>query len=364
MRIADRIVYDNTNANLGKNRTDMAELQNQAATQKRVNRPSDDPLAATRVLATRTEINGAQQYLKNINTARGFLEYSDQSLSELGDVINRAKEIAINQSNDASASAHTREVTATEIKQLYNQTVQIGNRKLGDRFLFGGYRTTRPPFDPEGNYSGDNGEMEIIINKDAKVAMNIPGSRVFLGMDAKAPAHAGPEEPPQGFDNRAPKSKADIDAEELDTKIRGPASTRNEDRPQVDEQGNPLEKPKNLSETWSGDGVNVFRLLSNLEISMRTNDKEGIQGSLNELDTALAQVVKSRSQLGSKVGTLNSATESLTKTQYDAKTMASNLEDVDSFELVNNLNKSENTLKASLATSSKLIQPSLLDFLR
>jgi flagellar hook-associated protein 3 FlgL len=66
VRIADKMNYEQVNANLGKNRSEMSELQNQAATQKRVTKPSDDPLAATRVLQTRTEIASGKQFLKSI----------------------------------------------------------------------------------------------------------------------------------------------------------------------------------------------------------------------------------------------------------------------------------------------------------
>src|ERR1700733_10654287 len=137
MRIADKMNFEQVKGNLGKNRSELADLQNQAATQKRVTKPSDDPLAATRVLATRSDIASNQQFLKSVTQAKSFLEYSDQSLGELSEVLIRAKELALSQANDAAAGKDTRTVTAAEIDQLFNQSVQVGNRKLGDRFLFG-----------------------------------------------------------------------------------------------------------------------------------------------------------------------------------------------------------------------------------
>ena len=82
--------------------------QNQAATQKRVNKPSDDPLAATRVLQTKTEISSGQQFLKSVQQAKTFLEFSEQSIGELTEIINRAKELAISQANDPSSSQRLR----------------------------------------------------------------------------------------------------------------------------------------------------------------------------------------------------------------------------------------------------------------
>src|SRR5690606_11787867 len=146
------------------------DLQNQAATQKRINKPSDDPLASARVLAARTEERGNTQFIKNINNARSFLEFSDQSLSELGDILVRATELAISQSNDASGNEETRLVTASEIDQIYNQSVQIGNRKLGERYIFGGFKTQTRPFTPDGAYEGDDSDMKIQTQKDSYVA--------------------------------------------------------------------------------------------------------------------------------------------------------------------------------------------------
>lgn len=93
-------------------------------------------------------------------------------------------------------------------------------------------------------------------------------------------------------------------------------------------------------------------------------DKTGVQESLEVLDEAISQVVLSRSQIGSRVMTLNTAKETLTQGKLESKNTISNLEDADIYEVVSNINKTEDTLKATLATSGKLMTPSLMDFLR
>lgn len=360
MRVADKMNYEQVKTNVAKNRSDMADLQNQAATQKRLTKPSDDPLASARVLATRTDIQAGQQFIKNVNVAKGFLEFSEQSLGELAEALMRAKELAISAANDASGNEQSRLATATEVEQIHSQAIQIGNRKLGDRFLFGGFKTTRAPFDQEGNYKGDTGEMKISIDKEASVAMNVPGNHVFHGENSKKRASAPVQE-----DQPALELNINGKTEIRVPQIRGPASETD-----IVSQltGKPKEQPKaeatNLSSSWGGTGVNVFQTLKDLEIAMRTNDKGSIQDSLDTLDSALSQVVLFRSQLGSRVTTLNATMESLQKGQVDGKTMASQLEDVDTFALVSDINKTESTLKATLETSGRLIQPSLLDFLR
>jgi flagellar hook-associated protein 3 FlgL len=362
MRIADKMRYNQVDSNLAKNRTEMADLQNQASSQKRINKPSDEPLSAARVLGARTEERGNQQYIKNINNAKSFLEFTDQSLGELTEIMIRAKELAISQSNDASGNEQSRQVTASEIEQIYNQSVQIGNRKLGERYIFGGFKTQTPPFNPSGEYGGDDGDMKIGIHKDTYIAMNMPGNKVFLGQGLTNDGLARSRHETPGNVEQLRTYKEDeiertqenkeINDNHLDT--RAPASAYRAQRIGAI-QKDPV--------TGSG-GINVFQTLKGLEISLRTNDKEGIQEALDTMDQAISQVVLARSEVGARVMVVNNTTDSLQKAIVDNKTTASQLEDADVFEVVSNINKTDSALRATLETSGKVIQSSLLDFLK
>nr|WP_295905422.1 flagellar hook-associated protein FlgL [uncultured Bdellovibrio sp.] len=360
MRIADKMAFNQVNQNLSKNRSDMADLQNQAATQKRITKPSDDPLASARVLAARTEERGNTQFIKNINNARSFLEFSDQSLGELSEILVRAKELAISQSNDASGNAESRMVTASEVEQIYNQAVQIGNRKLGERYIFGGYKTQTMPFSQAGEYFGDDGDMKIQTHKDSFVAMNIPGNKVFLGkglggdgiVRARYEAPTNVEQLKEFQQEEVQRKEQNQELEQNYLETRGPASERRNSR--MDKQ----------DPVTGGAGINLFTTLRNLEVSLRTNDKDCIQETLDTLDQAISQVVLARSEVGSRIMSVNNTMDSLQKAVVDNKVTASELEDADAFQVISDINKTDSTLKATLETSGKLIQPSLLDFLR
>lgn len=360
MRIADKMAFNQVNQNLGKNRADMSELQNEAATQKRINKPSDDPLATARVLAARTEEHSNSQFIKNINNAKSFLEFSDQSLGELSDILVRAKELAVSQSNDASGNAETRNVTASEIEQIYNQSVQIGNRKLGERYVFGGSKTQVAPFNHGGDYFGNDGDMKIQTQKDSFVAMNIPGNQVFLGRGLGQDGIVRPRyETPTTVKDLKEYQSEEIQRQQQNQQVednflptRGPAS---------DLRQNSKDKQDPVT---GGAGVNIFSVLKGLEISLRSNDKEGVQDALDTLDQAISQVVLSRSEVGSRIMAINNTMDSLQKAVVDNKTTASQLEDADAFQVMSDINKTDATLKATLETSGKLIQPSLLDFLK
>ena len=348
MRIADKMQFESVNGNIQKNRSQMSELQNQAATQKRVNKPSDDPLAAARVLTTRVDLQGNRQYVKNLTYAKNFLETTDQALGDLTEVLTRAKELAINQSSDASANEETRRTVATEVEQLSNSMVNIGNRKLADRFIFAGFRTQAAPFTHEGAYQGDAGEMNVNVDKGAYLPMNVPGSRVFLGIGINE-FGAVKGAPPQA------KSIPELHRQNHDEPIKGAPEL-------IDELPTSLDPDE--ADRAAPLGVNVFRIMKDLEISLRTNDKSGVQDSLNLIDSALSQVVSSRSQVGSRAASLQSLTAGLEKAKIDDQSTISSLEDADIFETVTDINKTQSTLQATLQTSGKIVQQSLMDFLR
>ena len=181
MRIADKMQLEQVKTNLQKNRSQMSELQNQAATQKRLNKPSDDPLSSARVLANRSDLAGTKQFSKSLTYAKSFLEFTDQSLGELNEILVRAKELALGQSTDGGSNEETRRAVASELDELTGQMTSIGNRKLGDRYVFGGFHTQNAPFDIHGNYGGDSGEMMIHVDKEnfvANVGVRAPPAQV------------------------------------------------------------------------------------------------------------------------------------------------------------------------------------------
>lgn len=362
MRVTDKMGYDQVTRNLQKNRSEMVDLQNQAATQKKVNKPSDDPIAASRVLASRTEERGSTQFLKNINVAKSFLEFSDQSLSELSEVMMRLKELAIQQSNDAGASLETRRVAAEEVLQTFNQAVQIGNRKLGERYIFGGHKTTSAPFTIAGDYKGDDGDLKLHINKDSFLAMNIPGDKVFLGRGLGADGMIRPKaETPKSATELREYQHHENEREILnqqrmndEIQLRAPASNVSRGEKQV----------QTVSPETDAGGVNVLEAIKNFEISLRVNDKVQIQNSIDTIDQAISQIIQGRAQVGARIQVLNHATDSLQKAVVESKATASQHEDADLLQVVSDISKTDSTLKATLETSGRVVQPSLLDFLK
>lgn len=359
MRVTDKMSQNQVLTNIQKNRTELAQLQNQAATGKKVTTPSDDPQSASKILTNRTDLKTMEQIEKNIFSAKMFLDTTESTLSQMGESLIRTKELALQAASDTVGESQ-REMIGSEIGQIYNGVLEMSNRRMGDRFLFGGSRTDAAPFNLDGEYLGNDGEMKIQNQQGNFVAMNLTGDRVFLGRAiGQSDYIRQPENIPQDADQLQQYKIAEDEREFQNNQIladqietRGPASVGRV-------QG--LGKSDPVS---GGDGVNIFSLLRSLNVALKTNDKVAIQDALEPLDQALSQINVVRAEVGGRVNQLNAAADGIQKSVVDNKTLTSQLEDADLFKTMSDLAKTDSTLKGTLETSNRLLSRSLLDFLR
>jgi flagellar hook-associated protein 3 FlgL len=105
-------------------------------------------------------------------------------------------------------------------------------------------------------------------------------------------------------------------------------------------------------------------MLNRLSEALSVDDQLAVMKSIDDLDTSVNQVLKIRSQIGSTFKELESAEERI-QTNVDFKREElSKLEDMDLAKGAVDLNKAELKNKTALDASARLIQPTLIDFLR
>lgn len=178
MRVSDRHRYDIANARVGQAKEDNASMLEQLSTQKRINRLSDDPVAAGMALRRKSQISDADQYLKNIDFSKGFIERSEAALSGISDYLIRAKELAVAMAND-SYDANSRSATAREVKEIIDGVVGLANSTYGNRYIFGGFRTMTPPVSREGNFMGDDGAIFLQMDEGNFRQINLQTRELF-----------------------------------------------------------------------------------------------------------------------------------------------------------------------------------------
>jgi flagellar hook-associated protein 3 FlgL len=338
MRVGENTTLNTVRDSLNRSRMKMNDLQKQNATLKRVNSPSDDPVGNAKLMTIRNETLDNEQFEKNSNLAKTFLNYTDSSLEEVTNLIGRAKELALGQASSAANGADSRAMVGQEIKNIQSEIQAIANRRLGDRFIFSGYKTNTMPFDAEpggeGSYKGDDGNIMVEVQKDVFIGMNIAGRELFLGPKAAAP-------PPGAIPPGAPSSLP----------LRGPAS----------EGASPQLA---MAVPQSDPNLNIFHVLEGLRIGLMTNDVDQIRATLEPLDKISSRVVTTRAQVGARTGGIDSAIANMGKKNVFNAELQSGIEDADVIQVVSDMAREESVLKASLQASNKLIQPTLLEFLR
>ena len=161
----------------------MARAQEIVTSGRQINRFSDDPIGATRVLGLRSFEDSLSQYKRNIDNTLPFLQQADSVLSDVTDGLTRVKELGLAMANDTNSPVE-RQAAANEVHQIFLQMISEANTKVENRFLFGGFLNATAPFVQGANavdYLGDNGQISIQTSPTASLAINLLGNQVFQG---------------------------------------------------------------------------------------------------------------------------------------------------------------------------------------
>ena len=146
MRIATSTMYQLATQALLNQQAALAKSQNQVATGKRVQTPSDDPVAAVQLHELARAQSQYEQFDKNSTAVTGRLQLEEQALADAGTVLQRARELVV-QANTATLSDGDRKSIATELKARLDELLSIGNRKdANSEYLFAGYSSATEPF--------------------------------------------------------------------------------------------------------------------------------------------------------------------------------------------------------------------------
>jgi flagellar hook-associated protein 3 FlgL len=145
MRVTSNTFTSQMVDQLGGLASRQARLQSQAATGQRVVNPSDDPVAARRVLNFQAESRTIDQFQRNIAREKNTATLNFGVLKSLKKISDRASEIAT--LADGLKSPEELRIYAAQVGELIKQGVQLMNTKNGSNYLFGGTINDRAPFD-------------------------------------------------------------------------------------------------------------------------------------------------------------------------------------------------------------------------
>jgi flagellar hook-associated protein 3 FlgL len=146
MRVSLRNQYSNFLYNLQNTQSRLMELNQHASSQKRINRPSDDPVGTARVLDYRSSLAAIDQYRANIDTAKGWLNLADETMLQTSAILTKLKGLA-EQGATGTMTGSDREATAYEVRQLFDQLINLANTRYEGKSIFGGHKFEQSAFE-------------------------------------------------------------------------------------------------------------------------------------------------------------------------------------------------------------------------
>ncbi len=197
MRITNLMLHQQALASLATNVEALSRIQEQVSSSKRLLRPSDNPTDVRSAVQVRDALAELDQFLRNIATAERSTSAADTALGAAGDILQRARELAIQGAN-GTLSASDRATMASEVEQLARALVGQARTKVGDQYLFSGFQTATAPYTeaPAGSaavsaYQGDGGAIVARIGPAATMVINLPADTTFgPALAALAQLHA------------------------------------------------------------------------------------------------------------------------------------------------------------------------------
>ncbi|MBT2657819.1 flagellar hook-associated protein FlgL [Bacillus sp. ISL-18] len=115
---------------------------------------------------------------------------------------------------------------------------------------------------------------------------------------------------------------------------------------------------------YQGDGSQgIFKLLDQLVSEFRST-KPSTSGSLDKLDSQIDNILKERAELGARMNRMELSASRIDGLEVSTTSLLSQEEDADISVVITNLKSQENVQKAALSVGARIIQPTLMDFLR
>ncbi|WP_346885395.1 flagellar hook-associated protein FlgL [Clostridium sp. UBA4395] len=311
MRITHGVMVSGFLGDMNTNLNSLNKIQKQLNTGKVFSKPSDDPFKVARSMQMYSEINANKQYNTNIKDTINWMDTTDTALSNGTKCLQRIRELMVSSGNAAYGSS---ELTA--IKEEINERVaefgQILNTSFDGKYIFGGKDGASKPV--EVNLDGVTGENSIsisgdenIINKSLKVEIS-SGVKVDYNVNA---------------------------VEVLKFK---------------DKAGNDIEVTQFFDD-----------LLNNLS---DVNGKSKVVGeNLDQMDKVIENMISISAKVGTVQNRMESAKDLNTAQNENLTEILSGNEDIDFMEKSMEMAVARTIYVASLQTSSKVLQPSILDFL-
>lgn len=301
MRVTNTSMINSYLKDVQNNLQTINKLNTQLNSGKQVTKVSDNPYEAIKILNMQNEISNVERYNYNCDEITGWLDTTDEALDKIGNITSDIKTLL----KSISGAYGEDEIKAikSEVDEKIKQIGEALNTSYAGRFVFGGSNTDEPP-------------VEIIEGVDGSVELKIK-------------------------------------------------SSANEDKLKV-EISDGITVDYNLSASQVTDGGNGLDIINNIskELSKNPIDMNEIENLSGEIEKYMNSVLNNRSAIGAKTNTVESVKSSNEEHILTMKSLYSGMQDVDFTEKYIELKSAEMLYTSCMQVGARMIQPTLLDYLR
>lgn len=297
-------------ADLSNSLSNLTTLQQQAATGKSINQPSDNPSGTSQVLALNAQMGRFQQYSSNISDGQSWLNTADSALGSIVKSLNQVQTDVLSGANASAQDTTGDQALSQEVLAIKSQILGLSATTYNNRPVFSGTLGTNPY--PQGGAPGTSDPTSTSYNP------------------AKAYAYAG---------SPNPVTRVVAPGEQVDVSVTG--------------------------EQVFGSGTNsVFALLDKISQDLASGNTSALSGAdLQALHSAMNKVVQAQGTVGALGAGLATSQTQVSNTITAVQDQVANLSDANEANVISQLNLAEMSYQAALATTAKIIQPSLVQFL-
>lgn len=403
IRISSQQVFSNGINRLQELNANLNNTQQQVSTGKRVNKPSDDPVAAARILKLDQELTRVKTYERNVNLADNRLSQEENALTSSIDVIQRIRELTVKAGNGA-LSPNDRRSISSEMKERLGQLANIGNtRDASGEYIFSGFQGSVQAFQKNAagmyEYNGDEGQRVLEIDDGVTVPISDNGKDIFMNVPAAVTGEYTNDASGGFISGVSVVNEADLSAaysgsfpDDITITVDGSNNIQ-----ALDSQGNTLAVTPptyesgepfvvagvevSISDITAGSGdlftlkinekQSVFGTIENLIAGLDSIDKGTPEGraqyddlvaqSLVNLDNAQESFLLKQTELGGRMNAVESTKSFLADSSVYTNEIRSQLQDVDYAEAISNLSFQSFVLQAAQQSFAQVSQLSLFD---
>ena len=306
MRITQGMTAENAIYNLQQQRSVMETLQEQISSGLMVNRPSDDPLTSRQLLDLESQIAAGDQYTSNITKGELLLNLTNTALGSMSGLMQQVKKVAgdlVSGSTDSNVISGA----VSNLTQLKQQLVDLGNTRIGNQYIFAGFSNSQP-FDAAGNFSGTEDALSVEIAQGSRMATTVAGGSLLRGGATPAPVGSGA--------------------------------------------------------TAGSSPVDVLGSIDALISAISSNNTTAISDGVKNMKAAADQIAASQADVAGRLVRMDNMKGMIADNQNTLKGIYGDLQNVDYARAGIQLSQQTNAFNAALATTAKLTQLSLLDYMR